>query len=29
LATIVDPERIDTYLNRAPEMLSFVLKHTR
>jgi 3-oxosteroid 1-dehydrogenase len=25
---VVDPERIDTYLNRAPEMLSFVLKHT-
>jgi 3-oxosteroid 1-dehydrogenase len=28
IGDIVDPERIDTYLNRAPEMLSFVLKHT-
>src|ERR1700753_2731299 len=25
---IVEPERIDTYLSRGPEMLSFVLKHT-
>jgi 3-oxosteroid 1-dehydrogenase len=25
---IVEPERIDTYLERGPEMLSFVLKHT-
>lgn len=25
---VVEPERIDTYLDRAPEMLSFVLKHT-
>ncbi len=24
----VEPERIDTYLERGPEMLSFVLKHT-
>ncbi len=24
----VEPERIDTYLDRGPEMLSFVLKHT-
>jgi 3-oxosteroid 1-dehydrogenase len=28
IGDIVDPERIDTYLNRAPEMLSFVLRHT-
>jgi 3-oxosteroid 1-dehydrogenase len=28
IGDIVDPERIDTYLDRAPEMLSFVLKHT-
>lgn len=28
IGDIVDPERIDTYLNRAPEMLSFVLNHT-
>jgi 3-oxosteroid 1-dehydrogenase len=28
IGNIVDPERIDTYLNRAPEMLSFVLKQT-
>src|ERR1700756_2617465 len=28
IGDIVDPARIDTYLNRAPEMLSFVLKHT-
>ncbi|BCO34042.1 3-ketosteroid-delta-1-dehydrogenase [Mycobacterium heckeshornense] len=25
---VVEPERIDTYLQRGPEMLSFVLKHT-
>jgi 3-oxosteroid 1-dehydrogenase len=25
---VVEPERIDTYLRRAPERLSFVLKHT-
>ncbi|CEZ23704.1 3-ketosteroid-delta-1-dehydrogenase [Mycobacterium tuberculosis] len=25
---IVEPERIDAYLDRGPEMLSFVLKHT-
>src|SRR5690242_5929110 len=25
---VVEPERIDTYLDRAPEMLSFVLRHT-
>ena len=25
---VVELERIDTYLQRAPEMLSFVLEHT-
>src|SRR4029078_1638280 len=25
---VVEPERIDTYLDRGPEMLSFVLKHS-
>ncbi|MCV7094444.1 3-oxosteroid 1-dehydrogenase [Mycobacterium kubicae] len=25
---VVEPERIDTYLDRGPEMLSFVLRHT-
>lgn len=25
---VVEPERIDTYLDRGPEMLSFVLQHT-
>jgi 3-oxosteroid 1-dehydrogenase len=28
IGDIVEPERIDAYLQRAPEMLSFVLKHT-
>src|SRR5262245_46589017 len=28
IGDIVDPERIDAYLNHAPEMLSFVLRHT-
>jgi len=28
IGDIVEPERIDTYLDRAPEMLSFVLRHT-
>src|SRR5271166_1487924 len=28
IGDVVDPKRIDTYLDRAPEMLSFVLKHT-
>jgi 3-oxosteroid 1-dehydrogenase len=28
IGDVVEPERIDTYLQRAPEMLSFVLKHT-
>ncbi len=28
IGDIVEPERIDTYLQRGPEMLSFVLKHT-
>ena len=28
IGDIVEPERIDAYLDRAPEMLSFVLKHT-
>ena len=28
VGNIVEPERIDTYLERGPEMLSFVLKHT-
>ena len=28
IGDIVDPKRIDTYLDRAPEMLSFVLKNT-
>jgi 3-oxosteroid 1-dehydrogenase len=28
IGDVVEPERIDTYLDRAPEMLSFVLKHT-
>src|SRR5246127_5541791 len=28
IGDIVAPERIDAYLERAPEMLSFVLKHT-
>jgi 3-oxosteroid 1-dehydrogenase len=28
IGDVVEPERIDTYLERAPEMLSFVLKHT-
>ncbi len=28
IGDIVEPERIDTYLERGPEMLSFVLKHT-
>jgi 3-oxosteroid 1-dehydrogenase len=28
IGDIVEPERIDAYLQRGPEMLSFVLKHT-
>ena len=28
IGDIVEPERIDTYLDHGPEMLSFVLKHT-
>lgn len=28
IGDVVAPERIDTYLERGPEMLSFVLKHT-
>ena len=28
IGDVVEPERIDTYLDRGPEMLSFVLKHT-
>jgi 3-oxosteroid 1-dehydrogenase len=28
IGDVVAPERIDTYLQRGPEMLSFVLKHT-
>ncbi|KAA8969474.1 3-oxosteroid 1-dehydrogenase [Mycobacterium sp.] len=28
IGDVVDSERIDTYLQRGPEMLSFVLKHT-
>ena len=28
IGDIVEPERIDAYLERGPEMLSFVLKHT-
>jgi 3-oxosteroid 1-dehydrogenase len=28
IGSVVEPERIDTYLERGPEMLSFVLKHT-
>ena len=28
IGDFVEPERIDAYLDRAPEMLSFVLKHT-
>ena len=28
IGDIVEPERIDAYLQRAPEMLSFVLRHT-
>src|ERR1700741_2251889 len=28
IGEIVEPERIDTYLQRGPEMLSFVLTHT-
>ncbi len=28
IGDVVEPERIDTYLERGPEMLSFVLKHT-
>jgi 3-oxosteroid 1-dehydrogenase len=28
IGDIVSPERIDVYLDRAPEMMSFVLKHT-
>ncbi len=28
IGDIVEPERIDAYLDRGPEMLSFVLKHT-
>ncbi len=28
IGDVVEPERIDTYLDRAPEMLSFVLEHT-
>ena len=28
IGDIVEPQRIDTYLERGPEMLSFVLKHT-
>lgn len=28
IGDVVDPERIDVYLDRAPEMMSFVLKHT-
>jgi 3-oxosteroid 1-dehydrogenase len=28
IGDVVEPERIDTYLQRAPEMLSFVVRHT-
>src|SRR5246500_2202490 len=28
IGDVVEPERIDAYLQRAPEMLSFVLRHT-
>ena len=28
IGDVVEPERIDAYLDRAPEMLSFVVKHT-
>jgi 3-oxosteroid 1-dehydrogenase len=28
IGDVVEPERIDTYLKRGPEMLAFVLKHT-
>jgi 3-oxosteroid 1-dehydrogenase len=28
IGDVVEPERIDTYLQRGPEMLSFVLEHT-
>ncbi len=28
IGDVVEPERIDTYLERGPEMLSFVLEHT-
>jgi 3-oxosteroid 1-dehydrogenase len=28
IGDVVEPERIDTYLDRGPEMLSFVLKHS-
>src|SRR3569833_501563 len=28
IGDVVEPERIDTYLERGPEMLSFVLKHS-
>jgi 3-oxosteroid 1-dehydrogenase len=28
IGDVVEPERIDVYLDRAPEMLAFVLKHT-
>ena len=28
IGDVVEPERIDTYLDRGPEMLSFVLKNT-
>src|SRR5581483_7224933 len=28
IGDVVEPERIDTYLQRGPEMLSFVLKHS-
>ncbi|MGI9126540.1 MAG: FAD-dependent oxidoreductase, partial [Mycobacterium sp.] len=28
IGDVVPPEKIDTYLDRGPEMLSFVLKHT-
>lgn len=28
IGDVVEPERIDTYLRRGPEMLSFVLKHS-
>src|ERR1700761_2293892 len=28
IGDVVEPERIDTYLQRGPEMLSFVLQHT-